>query len=66
MDSLSGREREVADLVATGLTNPQIAEQLFLSVRTVESHLRRIFVKLDVNSRAEVASAVQRSRIVAD
>jgi|GEM_PF-1482664 len=66
IDSLSGREREVADLVATGLTNPQIAEQLFLSVRTVESHLRRIFVKLDANSRAEVASAVQRSRIVAN
>lgn len=66
IDSLSGREREVADLVAAGLTNPQIAEQLFLSVRTVESHLRRIFVKLDADSRGEVASAVHRSQIVAD
>ena len=53
-DALSGREREVAELVAAGLSNPQIAEQLFLSIRTVESHLRRIFVKLNVSSRAEV------------
>lgn len=54
VDALSGREREVAELVTTGLSNPQIAEQLYLSVRTVESHLRRIFTKRGAGSRADV------------
>ena len=61
---LSAREQEVADLVADGLTNPQIAQRLFLSIRTVESHLRRIFSKLAVTTRTEVAAAVRRQRIV--
>ncbi len=64
VDALSGREREVAELVADGLSNPQIAEQLFLSVRTVESHLSRIFTKLGASSRADVAAAIKRSQIV--
>ena len=63
IDALSGREREVAELVAAGLSNPQIAEQLFLSIRTVESHLRRIFVKLNVSSRAEVKAQIRRDHI---
>jgi DNA-binding NarL/FixJ family response regulator len=53
--ALSARELQVADLVAQGLTNRAIGERLFLSPRTVESHLARIFVKLDVSSRAGVA-----------
>ena len=65
VDSLSSRERVVAELVADGLTNPQIAARLVLSRRTVESHLVRIFAKLDVDSRTEVAAQIRRSRITA-
>ena len=59
--SLSGREREVAELVATGATNREIAAELFLSEKTVESHLSRVFQKLGVSSRAAVAGEVARS-----
>ncbi|MBX6382777.1 MAG: AAA family ATPase [Microbispora sp.] len=57
---LSPRELEVALLVAEGLTNQQVAERLFLSVRTVETHLSRIFAKLEVTSRVGVATALKR------
>jgi DNA-binding NarL/FixJ family response regulator len=56
---LTGREREIADLVAAGHTNREIAEQLVLSTRTIEAHLRNIYAKLDVRSRVELATAVQ-------
>jgi DNA-binding CsgD family transcriptional regulator len=62
LDALSGREREIADLVARGHTNRKIAAQLFLSDKTVETHLTRVFVKLRVASRAEVAELIGRSR----
>lgn len=52
---LSRREREVAGLAATGLTNNAIADQLVLSVRTVESHLYQVFGKLGVEHRSELA-----------
>lgn len=61
--ALSGREREVAELVAEGRTNRQVASTLFISEKTVETHLSRIFAKLGVHSRAAVASAIERSRI---
>ena len=54
-DPLTGREREIADLVADGRTNREIAEQLVLSTRTVEAHLRSIYAKLGVRSRVELA-----------
>jgi DNA-binding CsgD family transcriptional regulator len=57
---LSPREREIATLVAEGCTNQQIAEKLFLSVRTVETHLSRVFTKLGVTSRVGVATALNR------
>jgi DNA-binding CsgD family transcriptional regulator len=50
-DPLTTREREIADLVMVGLTNQEVAARLFLSRRTVESHLSRIFAKLGVRSR---------------
>ena len=59
---LSPREREVADLVAAGRRNREIAAELFLSEKTVETHLRNIFAKLGVSSRAAVAGAVGEAR----
>lgn len=53
--SLTDREQEVLALLAQGLTNKDIAQTLFLSVRTVEAHLRNIYDKLDVSSRTEAA-----------
>jgi DNA-binding CsgD family transcriptional regulator len=57
---LSKRELEVATLVRDGHTNQQIAEKLFISVRTVETHLSHIFAKLGVSSRVGVVSAMSR------
>jgi DNA-binding CsgD family transcriptional regulator len=57
---LTGREREVAELVAEGLTNKAIADQLYLSPRTVEGHLARILTKLGVASRSAIARRLQR------
>lgn len=58
LDALSDREREVAELVATGATNREIGERLFLSEKTVETHLSQTFRKLQVRSRAAVAARV--------
>jgi DNA-binding NarL/FixJ family response regulator len=52
---LTGREREVCELAATGMDNTAIAERLRLSVRTVENHLQRSYTKLGVRSRTELA-----------
>jgi DNA-binding CsgD family transcriptional regulator len=57
---LTRREREVAHLIATGMSNRQIAEQLFVSERTVETHVQHIFTKLSFTSRSQVAAWVVR------
>jgi DNA-binding CsgD family transcriptional regulator len=57
-DSLTEAEQSVTDLVADGLTNRQVASRLFLSPHTVDSHLRHIFRKLDINSRVELVRIV--------
>jgi DNA-binding CsgD family transcriptional regulator len=57
-DALTPQELQIATLAARGLTNRQIGQSLYLSHRTVSSHLYRIFPKLDVGSRAELAEAL--------
>ena len=61
MVALSTREREVAGLVASGKSNKDIAAVLYLSEKTIESHLARIYGKLDVHSRAALTAMVVRT-----
>jgi ATP/maltotriose-dependent transcriptional regulator MalT len=53
-DSLTTSERRVAELAARGMSNPEIAQQLFVSRRTVEAHLSHVYQKLDISSRAQI------------
>ncbi len=59
---LTPTERTVAGLVAEGLSNPQIGERLYVSARTVQTHLAHVFAKLDICSRAQLAAEVTRHR----
>ncbi len=52
---VSDREIEVALDASSGLTSPQIAEKRFISVRTVDNHLRSVYRKLDISGRDELA-----------
>jgi DNA-binding NarL/FixJ family response regulator len=62
-ESLTPTEVRVVELVAEGLTNPQIGERMFISKETVKTHLSHIFRRLEVHSRAELtARAVERGR----
>ena len=63
-DGLTPREREVLRLVVAGRSNPEIADTLFLSRRTVTTHLTRIFAKLGVQSRAEAAVYAVRQGLI--
>lgn len=58
--SLTVTECTVAGLVAEGLSNPQTGERLFISRRTVQTHLAHIFAKLDISSRVQLAAEVIR------
>ena len=62
-ESLSPAELRVVQLVAEGLTNPQIGERLFISPRTVQAHLSHVFAKLAVSSRAELAAQAARREL---
>jgi DNA-binding CsgD family transcriptional regulator len=67
VQSLTKREREIAQRIVDRRTNRQIAEELFLSPKTVETHIRNIFAKLGADSRVEVARIVERAdRMAAD
>ena len=61
-DSLTPTEERVVALAAAGLTNPQIAEKLFITRGTVKVHLAHIFVKLGVSTRSELAADATRRR----
>ena len=61
VENLSRREAEIAELVAQGLTNRAMAEKLFLSVRTVETHVDRALGKLGLHTRTQLATWVQRN-----
>ena len=61
VDVLGKRETDVARLVAEGLTNKQIGTRLFISERTVDSHVRNILNKLGFNSRAQIAGWIAES-----
>jgi DNA-binding NarL/FixJ family response regulator len=56
LDDLTAREREVVELLAQGMTNKEIAAQLFITVNTVKRHLKSIFGKLDVHTRSAAAA----------
>jgi DNA-binding NarL/FixJ family response regulator len=55
-DALTDRERAIAELVVTGETNKQVGARLYLSEKTVETHLSRVYAKLGVKSRMELAA----------
>jgi DNA-binding CsgD family transcriptional regulator len=60
-DELTPSEQRIAELAASGLSNPEIAQRLFVTVKTVEMHLSNAYRKLDIRSRHQLAGALQRS-----
>ena len=58
LEALTAREREIAALVAAGNTNREIARQLVLSDKTIQTHLRNIYAKLNLRSRVELTHAI--------
>lgn len=59
IEPLSERELEVLGLIAEGLTNPEIASRLFLSLNTVKAHIRNIYGKLDVHNRTQAVATAR-------
>ena len=62
-DPLTAREREVAAMIAKGMSNRQIAQELYLSERTIEHHVSKILRKLELSSRTEIASWATEQRL---
>jgi len=59
MDQLTPRESQIAQLVTDGASNQEVAGRLFISRKTVEYHLHKIYAKLEIGSRAELAAALE-------
>jgi DNA-binding CsgD family transcriptional regulator len=57
-ESLTASERRIAEMAADGASNPEIAQALFLTVKTVESHLSHAYRKLDIAGRAQLPEAL--------
>jgi DNA-binding NarL/FixJ family response regulator len=64
--TLSAREMEVLELVASGATNREIAQQLYIAENTVKNHLSSILTKLHVRSRAQAAAYAVREKLIGD
>lgn len=63
-NTLSEREIQILEMVSTGATNKSISKELFLSVRTVEAHVHKIFQKLGVSSRTEAVTQAIRDKLI--
>jgi DNA-binding NarL/FixJ family response regulator len=61
---LTGREKEILQLLTQGLTNELIANRLFISVQTVRNHIKNIYEKLQVHSRAQVVAKALKERLI--
>jgi DNA-binding CsgD family transcriptional regulator len=61
IESLTPSERRVAEMAATGMTNRQIAQNLFVTIKTVEAHLSAAYDKLDIDGRRQLAAVLDRS-----
>jgi len=61
--TLTKREAEILQLLAAGLSNPEIAERLFITRKTVETHVGNLLAKLGLRNRAEAAAFVTRQKI---
>jgi DNA-binding NarL/FixJ family response regulator len=66
VNALSGREVEVAELIRQRRTNREIAQELFLGLKTVETHVRHIFDKLGVSDRRDVAAVLDKAPVAPD
>ena len=62
MEQLTASERRVAELAAEGYSNPEIAQSLFVTRKTVETHLGHVYRKLDIAGRGDLSRALAHER----